>query len=219
MCGFRVGPQENWLFTQHISRSLRNGELFDTVSVEIDYVLQSCSVERNCLRGFELLKWETSAVDRNVAQKTANFVKVGNFSRNGSYNGSDVLTERIVVTFESEETGVYLALMDRGTCVLIYRLLVFYEGRICPGNKTGLIEHSEVLPPKERVVGKCAPSSSTLDGSDPVIRCTDEGSWEVVRPCMCLPGFKLMGNFTCTGNTVVPNIIVTLGAHAQRGLL
>ena len=42
VCGFDVGPQNNWLITQHISRQLSDGQLLDYVSVQIEYELNGC---------------------------------------------------------------------------------------------------------------------------------------------------------------------------------
>ena len=202
VCGFSIGPQANWLITQHISRRLDTGQQFDTVSVEIQYELQSCEQERECIQGFDLFKWETSTIDRAGAIDIKNFLRVGTFSPNGSSNGTDSLVQRIDVVFETEESGVYLALMDHGTCVLIHRVFVFYEGSLCPRGKTGLIEHSAALSPLNSVVGICSANSNTLDGLNPVISCTNKGSWEVVTPCMCHPGFELTlvdGDASCSG--------------------
>ncbi|CAI8035608.1 Ephrin type-A receptor 4-B [Geodia barretti] len=96
---------------------------------------------------------------------------------------------------------MYLALVDLGTCVFVHRVLVFYNGALCSGEQTGLIQHPEVLPPRNRVVGKCVANSSTLDGLDPALQCTDEGHWRVLTPCLCGPGFELTvvnGDASCT---------------------
>ena len=203
MCGFSAGAQENWLITQHISRQLSSGQLFSRVSVEVQYQFQICTQQQQCLQNFELHMWETSAVDStNIAKKMKNFVRVGRFGPN---NGTETITEVIDVEFDTEETGFYLALVDHGTCVVINQFLVFYEGVLCSGEKTGLIEHPEVIPPQDMVAGKCAANSATMNGSDPVIKCTDEGDWEVLMPCLCGPGFELAavnGNASCTGKLI-----------------
>ena len=202
VCGFSAGAQENWLITQHISRQLSGGQLLGSVTVKIEYEFQLCSWERQCVQNFELHKWETSAVDSNIAKKIENFVWVESFPPNISNNGSGTQRGRIDVEFDTGESGIYLALVDRGTCIFVHRVLVFYNGVICSGGQTGLIRHPEVLPPQERVVGKCAGNSSTLSGLDPVIQCTDEGSWNVLTPCLCGPGFELTvvnGHAYCTG--------------------
>ena len=202
MCGFSAGTQENWLITQHISRHLSSGQLFSAFTVKIEFEFQLCDRERQCVQSFELRKWETSAIDPNVAKEIDNFVLVGILSPNASSDGIGTETAQINVEFDTQESGMYLALVDIGTCVFVHRVLVFYNGALCSGEQTGLIQHPEVLPPQNRVVGKCVANSSTLDGLDPVLQCTDEGHWRVLTPCLCGPGFEVTvvnGDASCTG--------------------
>ena len=202
MCGFSAGTQENWLITQHISGRLSSGQLIGAFTVIIEYEFQLCDPERQCVQSFEIRKWETSAIDSKVTKKIENFVLVGSLSPNVSNNGIGTQTERINVEFDTQESGLYLALVDHGTCVLVHRVLVFYNGALCSGEQTGLIQHPEVIPPQNRVVGKCVANSSTLDGLDPALQCTDEGHWRVLTSCLCGPGFELTvvnGDASCTG--------------------
>ena len=201
-CGFTAGTQENWLITQHISRQLNSGQLFDSVSVYIAYELNSCYVNHKCKPSLDLYKWETSSIDPDEAKIMDNFVRVGNFFSNTNQTGTVQVNQTIDVIFTTEETGVYLAFLDGGTCAVITRVLVFYEGSICSGNTTDLIIHEEVLPSEDMVEGKCAPNSYSVNGLNPVLRCTVEGQWEVVSACMCRAGYELtvMDNVTtCTG--------------------
>jgi hypothetical protein len=137
--------------------------------------------------------WETSSIDPSAARITENYVEVGSFTPTSTINGTAQVNSTIDVIFTTEELGVYLALVDEGTCVVIQRVFVFYKGMVCQGNKTDLIEHPEVFAPQEVVVGECTANSYSINGSDPVLRCTDEGKWEVVVPCLCGAGYELRG--------------------------
>ena len=196
MCGYTAGVQENWLITQHISRQLNSGQLFDRLSVHIEYELASCGVD--CRRHFDLYKWETSGIDPDAARQTENYVQVGIFAPNSTQND----TGRIDVIFTTQESGLYLAFVDQGTCVVIERILVFYEGFVCSGNVIDLVQHPEVIPPQNDIEGSCIDNSSTPNGANPVLRCIDEGIWEVVSPCLCSIGFestKVDDVISCTG--------------------
>ena len=207
MCGFSVGVQSNWLITQHISRELSSGQLYDRLSIRIEYELKSCDIKQNCQQNFDLYMWETSTVDSLAAKMTENYVMVGTFTPTSAINGTVQVNGTMDVLFVTEERGVYLALLDQGTCVVIQRVFVFYEGIICQGNKTDLIEHPEVFAPQEVVVGRCIANSYTLNGSDPVLRCTDEGDWEVVMPCLCGAGYKLQEtDMVCKGIIMIMDI-------------
>ena len=202
MCGFSAGAQSNWLITQHISRELSSGQLFERLSVAIEYEFKSCDVNQNCKQTFDLYMWETSSIDPSAARITENYVEVGSFTPTSTINGTAQVNSTIDVIFTTEELGVYLALVDEGTCVVIQRVFVFYKGTVCQGNKTDLIEHPEVFAPQEVVVGECTANSYSINGSDPVLRCTDEGKWEVVVPCLCGAGYEPRGrDMVCKGNS------------------
>ena len=131
--------------------------------------------------------WETSTVDSDAAKNINNFIQIGTFSPE---NGASSWNDTIDVAFTTQESGVYFAFVDRGTCVFIQHVFVYYDGIVCPGNKTDLIEHFEVLAPQPGVIGTCAPNSYPLNESVPVLNCTDDGNWEVVSPCLCGPGYE-----------------------------
>lgn len=158
---------------------------------------------RQCRQHFDLYKWETSTIDAVAARTTDNYARVGSFTPTTGLSGMVVVNGTMDISFSTEESGVYLALVDQGTCVVIQRILVFYEGVVCPGRITDLIYHPDVLAPDNMVVGKCVANSSSSNGSDPVLRCTDEGVWEVVIPCLCSVGFESEAFedviFSCTG--------------------
>ena len=201
MCGFSAGVQSNWLITQHISRELSSGQLYDRLSVKIEYEFKSCDVKQNCKQNFDLYMWETSIVEPLAARMMENYVKVGTFTPTSTVNGTIQMNSTMDVLFTTEERGLYLALLDQGTCIVIQRVLVFYEGIVCQGNQTHLIEHPEVFAPQEMVVGRCIANSYTLNGSDPVLHCTNEGDWGVVVPCLCGAGYEPQGADTvCEGN-------------------
>ena len=200
VCGFNAGTQENWLITQHISRRLTSGTLFDRLSVRIEYQFTSCYLTRNCRQSLDVYKWETSTIDSVAARKTGNYTRVGQIS-SGSAVGTVQTNSTLDIEFTTEETGLYLALLDRGTCVLIQHILVFYDGIVCPGRAANLINYPEVLAPKHMVFGKCMENSSPTNGSDPALSCTNEGVWEVIMPCLCSPGYENVTDevTTCSG--------------------
>ncbi|CAI8052150.1 hypothetical protein GBAR_LOCUS28543 [Geodia barretti] len=82
VCGFREGAQENWLITQHINTVLPGGggERLRKVTVQFEGTLNGCDISRQCRQSFELYKWENSAIDRNGATNTNNYVRVGRVS-------------------------------------------------------------------------------------------------------------------------------------------
>ena len=72
VCGFRAGPQDNWLITQLINRTV-NGIRLPQVSVMIEFELRDCDVTLNCLRSFNTHIYETSAENSAAARSIINY--------------------------------------------------------------------------------------------------------------------------------------------------
>lgn len=164
--------------------------MFKQISVKIVYNLAACNINRNCKQSFDLYKWETSTISSEAARRTENYIKVGTYTPMVNSSGTMLVNETMDVIFTTEETGVYLALVDEGTCIVIQRLFVFYEGLVCPDHTNDLINHPPILAPQDMAVGRCVANSSAMNGLDPLLHCTDEGLWEIVAPCLCNAGYE-----------------------------
>ena len=96
-----------------------------------------------------------------------------------------------------------MAVVDLSTCIFIERILVFYY--VCPAETSELITRPETISPESPVIGECVENSSPQTGSNPVLRCTDEGVWEVIITCQCNPGYEAMTEDSalvrCSGNS------------------
>ena len=89
-----------------------------------------------------------------------------------------------------------MAVVDRSTCIVLTRLLVFYY--VCPEETSELISRPEVLGSQVSVTGECVENSSTMSGAAPVLSCSDTGEWQVIIPCLCNPGYEKSQD-QCTG--------------------
>ena len=187
VCGFSEGVQNNWLITQYINRQLSSGLSVNHVNVELDMELNECSRTELCSQSIEVYKWETSTVNATLATNTTNYDRVGEIS--SPFNSSTVRfngTAQIELT--SERSGFYLAFVDVGTCITIYHVLVSYN--VCLSGIEDLVLLPETLAPTAELSGQCIDNSSTAGGMDPVIRCSNEGRWEVELGCLCNPGYE-----------------------------
>ena len=204
VCGFSEGAQNNWLITQHISRQPVSGVLVSHVNVELDMELNECDPTELCRPSIEVYKWETSTVNTTLATNTTHYDRVGEIS-----SPSDSSTVRFNGTahidLTSEESGFYLAFVDLGTCITIYHVLVSYN--ICPAGIEDLVFLPETLAPTAELSGQCIDNSSTADGADPVIRCSNEGEWELESGCLCNPGYEGVINTStvtrCSGTHII----------------
>ena len=191
VCGFSAGSQDNWIITQHISRMV-NGTALQQVTVQVDFIMNTCNIQNNCRRSFAIHKYETSTINTTAARNLSNYQFVGRIvPRDGSgtvrENGS------VNINFATEATGFYLGIQDETSCVLIHRVLVFYY--VCPAVTSDLITHPETIAPvigASQVVGQCVENASPVSGTGPRFVCSQNGIWSsnIGTECVCGSGFQ-----------------------------
>ncbi|CAI8044856.1 Ephrin type-A receptor 4-A [Geodia barretti] len=166
-CGFSVGAQENWLITQHINTVLPGGggERLRKVTVQFEGTLNGCDISRQCRQSFELYKWETSAIDRNGATNTNNYVRVGRVSPSVTSGVTSFVDSHNIEL--GTTGGFYLGVVDLSTCVTLTRILVLYY--VCPEETSELISRPEAIESQSlegspSVEGECVENSSTESG-------------------------------------------------------
>ncbi len=192
VCGWEGGDQDNWLFTQHINRTV-DGYRLQQVSVQIEYQLTTCpeaSVgSTRCRRTIELWKYETSTVNPVAAMNTSNYALIRTLTIQVS-GATTIATENF--GFNTDESGFYLAIRDPGTCIIISRLIVFYN--VCPGETVNLVVRPETLAPTVgslNVNASCVDNSSPVIGDDISLTCLESGNWIAAAStrCECNTGF------------------------------
>ena len=209
VCGFTAGRQDNWLITQHISRMV-NGTALQQVTVQVDFIINSCDIGNNCRRSFSIYKYETSTINTAAARNLSNYDLVsrivprdgsGSFRENGSVN----------VNFATEATGFYLGIQDVSSCIVIHRVLVFYY--VCPAVTSDLITRSETIAPitgARQVVGQCVENARPESGAGPLFICSQNGIWSsnIGTGCVCGSGFQSSSD----GRSCVGTLSVCLSA-------
>ena len=128
VCGFSEGIQENWLITQHINTVLPGGERLRRVTAQFEGTINGCDISRQCSQSFEVHKWLTSTIDSSAAANTDNYIRVDRLSPDFT-DGIMSFVEYLDIEVDAED-GFYLAVVDRRTCMVLTRLLVFYH--VCP---------------------------------------------------------------------------------------
>ena len=195
VCGFPVGAQENWLITQHINTVLPGGggERLRKVTVQLEGTLNGCDISRQCRQSFDVYKWQNSTIDRAAAANTTKYIRVGRVSPADTGGNEDFVND-LDIQLDDNEDGFYLAVVDLSTCVTLTRILVLYY--VCPEETSELISRPEAIdsesiegtPPVE---GECVENSSTESGADPLLICGAGGQWQVIKVCLCNPGYQL----------------------------
>ncbi len=195
VCGWSAGDQNNWVITQHINRTV-DGYPLQQVSVQIEYQQSTCPTDTTldntrCRRTFDLLKYETSAVDPLAARDTDNYVAIRTLTTQVSGETTKT-TENF--GFNTDESGFYLAIRDPGTCIIISRLIVFYNA--CPGETVNLVVRPETIAPTLGSGIQLSVNASCFANSSPVgdafsLKCLESGNWVAVPSsrCVCNAGF------------------------------
>ena len=198
MCGFSAGPQNNWLITQLINRTV-NGTRLPQVSVTIEFELQNCDVTLNCQRTFNTHVYETSSVDSAGARNFSDYRQV----RRVSPDVTTGVNETVTITFNTNHSSFYFAIQDETSCIVVTRLIVFYY--ICPSQTINLIHTPEIIAPvigasPITVTARCVENAQTQDGSIPKLICSPGGIWTVLGSgCQCATGYR-EENGTCVSS-------------------
>ena len=213
VCGFEGGLQDNWLITQHINTVLPGGERLRRVTAQFEGTLNGCDISRGCRQSFEVYKWQTSTIDRSAAANTNNYVRVDRVSPDVS-SGTMSFVNHLDIDLDDEKDGLYMAVVDLGTCISLTRVLLIYY--VCPEEISELISTPEALQSQVSVTGECVEKSSTMSGSDPVLSCGARGEWQVIIPCLCNPGYELNGTQDqCSGITLYIGMDEVFQHHAH----
>ena len=211
MCGFTAGRQDNWLITQHISRMV-NGTALQQVTVQVEFIIHTCDVGNRyyCRPSFSIHKYETSTINAAAARSLSNYDFVGQIvSRDDSGNVRE--NKSVELSFSTEATGFYVGIQDDTSCLLIYRVLVFYY--VCPAVTSDLITHPETIAPisgARQVVGECVENARPESGVGPLFICSQNGVWSsnIGTGCVCDSGFQSSSD----GRSCVGTLLVCLSA-------
>ena len=126
------------------------------------------------------------------------------------------IAEGVELDFDSERfsintKGLYLAVVDRGSCTSIIRISVFYY--ICPEQTVNLVRYPETVAPPfsnpqdREATGVCIDNASQAS-ADLMLECEIRGEWEQNNDamCSCNPGYEEEDN-TCSGKCHVSVVI------------
>ena len=139
MCRFQVRvcaewnkrkDQDNWLFTQHISKdfdySVHNYAV--NITVQIIYAVQSCRLRiLGCNMEFRLLNYKTNT-SQLPSTTGRGYMNTENYEQFGKTRPISTLPyfEKYNFTLDPSDTGFYVAIRDTGTCVGISSLRVYH---------------------------------------------------------------------------------------------
>ena len=209
VCGFTAGPQDNWLITQLINRTVNGTSLrLSQVSVIIELEQRDCDATLSCQRTFNTHVYERSLENTASSITISNYHQIMWISPN---NTTSRVNETVIVDFAStsQETSFYFAVQDVTSCIVLTRMILFYY--VCPQQTSDLMHYPETIAPRlptsDRpgvapisVTTMCVENAATENGRSPTVFCSSGGVWSTQsgRGCVCLRGFANQhGACTC----------------------
>ena len=205
MCGHFVatGPQNNWLFTQHISKALPHTAIDSysvRVFVNITYTFPSCSQRHNCKMEFLLHNYITNSERASLTCSQTNFFSGSNIKPSNVIRQSIAritVTDHRYFNLGTNEDGFYLALQDvgndnlRGTCVAISKLIIYRHE--CRELAVELVQFPAMQAPVSGTVSvtTLCVSNAHKSSSSLIVSCGSDGYWGSERPeCECDVGYQ-----------------------------
>ena len=149
----------------------------------------------NCSQSYSISAFQTNEVNETFRNNSNVYYDTGvqlNYTFNQTF-GQDI--------FKISSTGLYLAVVDKGSCTGIQRLVVYYD--ICPYQVKNLVIYPQTVAPSISffqdidTVGSCVENASPLS-TNLQLTCKLNGVWDNVHvSCSCNPGYKLSDNISC----------------------
>ena len=208
-CYFTFGQQNNWLITQYINIS--NPDVTDlNVNANFSTNVGSSECTGSCVQSVPIHFYWTNTLNETERNDTSNFgdavARLLHIGNNGMRESANLVTP-----VSAGFNGMYLALVDEGTCVYISRLVVSYT--VCPAQNLDLISYPQtVAPTVNNVADKQVPvscvegASSTAEAES--LECNFGGLWGSMgnTVCQCDPGYQLEGtglSASCKGTCML----------------
>ena len=200
MCGYLEGPQDNWLFTQHISKDV-NVDYDISICINITYRVIRCLASLGCVKDVGVYHYIT---DEPLPE--AQFTNTDNYTLQHTISPPNTSTqiENVCFTLSSSQRGFYLAFRDQGSCFTLWR--IYIHGTRCPQQQIGLVLFPETQSPSKGsadrgTVAECVRDASPVTSLN--LKCDDEGAWDTTPVCECNPGYRQItgrdGHLACEG--------------------
>ena len=226
VCGWRrdgtVVAQNNWLFTQHISKSfspfIYNYNV--TIHVLVVFSTPTCREKDGCRPLLSLHHYMTNSVQLPSTEGSG-FMNPENYIQFAEPQASGpVLTPTFILNFTlpSSSTGFYIALQDSGGCILVSRLRVYRNN--CRSRQIGLALYPDTPAP---ATGSVSVSIHCVENAEITgngrATCNSDGMWTIPENsmCQCRPGYEQNSEFNLCGK-IFQNIITLHGVATATSL-
>ena len=184
--------QNNWLFTQHISKNF-NSSTFNydvTIYVMVAFSTPNCRERNGCKPWLNLHHYMTNSVQLPSTEGSgymnpANYVKFGAPKAHPHF-----LTYILNFTLPSSSTSFYIAVQDPGGCIVLSRMRVYHGN--CKAQQIGFVLYPDAPAP---VSGSARADISCVENAEVVgsssVMCQSDGTWSSQNNpvCQCRPGY------------------------------
>ena len=201
---YTIEEPKNWLITKFIN--IKNAARLD---VEVTYILLNCSltdVGPFCRTNFSLYSYHTD-FKYNPDPKKLNFLKETVITPKILPMPGERTTDTFDGSIITKAKGIYLALLDQGTCLTIRRFVLRY--RFCSETvPSKLVRFPRTLAPANEInltkqEGECTDLNAIKKNNKTLFGvCLSNGEWNITdnSACLCNYGYELTnGSFPCKG--------------------
>ena len=192
--------QTNYLVLDFVSKLGSPNGMLQAATFSISGMSVSDNCLSSCSNELSMFVYETSAADAMGAQDaTANLTPT-----NLTFNASQSTTHDNFISFTTNETGFYLVILDRGSCVRITDISITLG--VCPQQNINLVSYLEAF--SGAVTGQCVENAvPDPQGSLDAAQCNGLGELVPVSSCVCSAAYR-ESNGTCSGEPCPSTVVM-----------
>ena len=188
--------QNNWLFTQHISKNFSSSTFnYDvTIHVMVSFSTPNCRERSGCKPWLNFHHYMTNSVQLPSTEGSG-FMNPTNYVKFAAPKPPVYcfgLPPTIILNFTlpSSSTGFYIAAQDTGGCITLSRMRVYRAN--CRAQQIGLILYPDAPAPvsgSARTDITCVENAEVVGSSS--VMCQSNGTWSSQNNpvCQCRPGY------------------------------
>ena len=180
--------QTNYLVLDFVSKPGSSNGMLQAATFSISGMSVSDNCLSSCSNKLSMFVYETSGPDAMGAPNEAANLTPTNLTFNASESTHDNF-----ISFETNEIGFHLVILDRGSCVRITDISITFG--VCPPQNINLVSYLEAF--SGAVTGQCVDNADP-QGSLNATQCNGLGELVPVSSCVCSNGYR-ESNGTCSG--------------------
>ena len=189
-CGYIQGPQDNWVFTQFISKNTSASIDYEVkVCLNVTYRILGCR-KPQCIPQIAVFrKIANGKMNESVVTDKSNYIST--FFKKFSRGNTGRKTGSACFTLSPQERGFYLAVQDNSSCIFLSHMVVYRNE--CQEKREGLVLYPTFASPDEGsrpVIAQCVENAERVPSSSLAVSCQSNGTWVGTPECRCKAGYR-----------------------------